>query len=102
MAALPPPTPVPGSPDRPITELVGLGDADIAARMGEPHSVLRQPPATVWRYRLNGCVVDLFLFRDVQSDRLKSLSFAVARTPEAADRELDPRCTDAARSRTDG
>lgn len=79
-----------------------MGEADLTIAIGQPHEVLRQPPATIWRYRLRGCIVDLFLFRDLESDRLKSLSFAVAGSDAVSAGPQDPRCADAGRTKSDG
>ena len=42
--------------------LVGLARADVAALLGPPGLLRRDPPAEMWQYRNEGCVLHLFLY----------------------------------------
>ena len=56
-SANPAETPVPA-----LTSLAGLDDIKIMALLGAPHFKRTDAPAELWQYRLNGCVLDLFLY----------------------------------------
>lgn len=56
LAALPP-TALP-EPDR----LMGLSGDEIEALLGTPGFVRRDPPAEIWQYGTDACVLDLFLY----------------------------------------
>lgn len=51
----PEPLPEPG-------ELSGLGAGAVRDRLGEPVFTRSDPPAALWQYRRDGCVLDLYLF----------------------------------------
>lgn len=53
------PTALPG-PER----LSGMTGTDLAALFGEPVFVRRDPPAEIWQYATDACVLDLFLYKD--------------------------------------
>ena len=42
--------------------LVGLARADVAALLGPPGLLRRDPPAEMWQYRNEDCVLHLFLY----------------------------------------
>ena len=44
------------------TALLGLARADVAALLGPPRLLRRDPPAEMWQYRNEGCVLHLFLY----------------------------------------
>lgn len=44
--------------------LAGLTAPDVSALLGSPGFVRRDPPAEVWQYRTETCVLDLFLYAD--------------------------------------
>lgn len=47
-------------PDR----LIGLAAADIRKMLGIPDFKRHDPPAQIWQYKKNGCLLDLFLYQD--------------------------------------
>ena len=53
--------PVPPVDDDP-GQLMGLGPAALEGRLGAPDLRRREPPAEVWQYRGETCVLDLFLY----------------------------------------
>lgn len=59
----------------PFVNLVGLDANQLVQQIGTPADVRIQSPATVWKYRFSGCSLELFLFRDVNKQHLKALSF---------------------------
>ncbi len=62
---------------RPAPELIGMSEAELRDAMGQPDHIRNEPPASVWRYNLTGCAIDLFLFEDVASGRTKALSYEI-------------------------
>jgi hypothetical protein len=44
--------------------LAGLAAADLSALLGPPGFVRRDPPAEIWQYGTETCVLDLFLYAD--------------------------------------
>lgn len=103
--AVPPPAPRPeglvraapagredgGGPQPPASEMVGMSERELADVMGPPDGVRAEPPASVWRYNLKGCVIELFLFEDVASGRTKALSYDIIVLGEEG-APMDPRC----------
>jgi hypothetical protein len=45
-------------------KLAGMSAADLERQLGEPDFRRSEPPAEVWQYRGESCVLDLFLYRD--------------------------------------
>lgn len=52
----------PGLPVPALDSLAGLGETKITALLGTPHFRRVDAPAELWQYRVNGCVLDLFLY----------------------------------------
>lgn len=98
-AAVPPPVPLksarPAVPEqaRPARlspkVLVGLDQAGTLALLGRPGGMRDEPPATVWSYRLNDCLLEVFFYRDVKSRALHVLTYDVRQRGVAAG-EADP------------
>jgi hypothetical protein len=45
-----------------IASLKSLSAGALVARLGEPDFTRRDPPAEIWQYRGNSCVLDVFLY----------------------------------------
>jgi hypothetical protein len=45
-----------------LSSLAGVEDIRVLALLGNPHFKRTDAPAELWQYRLNGCVLDLFLY----------------------------------------
>ena len=43
--------------------LIGLNGSDIRKMFGLPDFKRRDPPAEIWQYRKNGCMLDFFLYQ---------------------------------------
>jgi hypothetical protein len=41
---------------------MGLGAAELLARFGEPELRRAEPPAELWQYRSDDCVLEVFLY----------------------------------------
>jgi len=46
-----------------VEQLRGVPVSEPAQRLGEPDLVREEPPAVVWQYRSDDCVLDLFFYR---------------------------------------
>ena len=78
----------------PFGELVGLNADELLRQMGSPTEVRIQSPATIWEYRFSGCSLALFLFRDVNNQLLKALTFETAGLEVDTTVGRDERCPD--------
>ncbi|MEK9754077.1 MAG: hypothetical protein VW338_12845 [Rhodospirillaceae bacterium] len=45
-----------------LSSLAGVDDMRVLSLLGAPHFRRTDAPAELWQYRLNGCVLDLFLY----------------------------------------
>ena len=95
---VPPAKPQPPAPEAARFEpqhLMGRDAVDLVAQLGLPEATSEEPPATIWRYQLVGCSVDLFLYPNVETRSLRALSYKVdgpmpacqANSDDAADRK---------------
>ena len=62
--------------------LVGLGAAELLARFGEPDLRRAEPPAELWQYRSEDCVLEVFLYPKSGVPRVIG-SEVYARSPDA-------------------
>jgi hypothetical protein len=66
-APRPAPKPEPALADAPhlpgLTNLKGLKQAEIVALLGEPDFRRADPPAELWQYRAEDCILDLYFYR---------------------------------------
>lgn len=63
------PPPVDDNPDR----FMDATPARLVAEFGEPRLRRRESPAEVWQYRAQGCVLDIFLYKEAQSFKVVHL-----------------------------
>jgi hypothetical protein len=71
--ATPPESPPPESTVLPPPELVGMDTNLLAQTLGQPAARRDSPPAVIWQYVDGDCSVDVYLYRDVQTDALHAL-----------------------------
>lgn len=65
LAAVPPADVAAAAPALPGPErLAGLTAPDLSALLGPPGFVRRDPPAEIWQYGTESCMLDLFLYAD--------------------------------------
>ena len=62
------------------SQLVGLGDHDLTAALGEPNHIRHDDPATIWQYSANDCVLDFYLY---QADAGLQVAYVEARDHKA-------------------
>lgn len=70
-----PPGPPPPRPQFDLQSLIGLGEQDITAVLGEPRQVRNDPPAMVWDYQAAGCAMSLFFYLDLKSQDFRTLAY---------------------------
>lgn len=70
-----PPAPPPPKPSVEPQSLVGLGEEEVTAMLGEPKEVRNDPPAMVWNYAVNECRLDLFFYLDLKSQDFRALAY---------------------------
>lgn len=63
-------------------QLMGLASSRLGDLLGPPAQLRREPPAEVWQYRVDGCVLDLFLYDEADERRVVHL--------EARDQSMAP------------
>jgi hypothetical protein len=62
------------------SQLVGLGDRDLTAALGEPNHIRHDDPATVWQYSADNCIIDFYLY---QADAGLQVAYVEARDHKA-------------------
>lgn len=67
--------------------LVGLDGQALLARLGPPELLRRERGAEYWRYRRNGCLLDVYLFADPPTAALRIIHVGVRRLSGAAVRD---------------
>ena len=81
----PPPPPPRAKPSVPAAKpdpvafnpevLIGADEVGVHSRLGPPATMREQPPSTVWVYGDDVCRLSVFFFLDVNSDKLRVLSY---------------------------
>lgn len=90
--AAPPPAPPPKPAYRPVPrpgekpeppphippprDLVGLEERDAVRLFGTAAERSEEAPATVWRYKIDNCELDLYFYLDLKSGRMRALRYA--------------------------
>ena len=77
-------------------DLKGLDGAMLLTLLGEPTLIRAEPPAEVWQYRAETCVLDL-VFYEAEDGNLGGLSYLSSR-PTGVRRLDDQACLDAVRA----
>lgn len=58
-------------------KLVGLRESQVSAYLGRPGTVRQEGPATVWRYSVSQCWVDVFFFSDLATGNRQVLTYEI-------------------------
>lgn len=74
-------------PEREPETIIGLDEASLRARLGEPHLIEEQPPGIRWQYGATDCTVQVFFFMEVETQKLRVLSYDVTGTGDVAQSE---------------
>lgn len=70
-------------------QFIGREATELVAMLGEPEEISEAPPATIWRYQVVGCRMDVFLYRNVETRQLRSLSYKISGPAPACQAEND-------------
>lgn len=98
LAAVPKAKPAP--PHAAVEELalIGLDEIEAQRTFGPPDYIVRQPPATRWRYTSSTCTLDLYFYQDVETRRLRILAYDIAAPKLGADDDKLAGCSTTIRS----
>jgi hypothetical protein len=55
--------------------LMGLTEAEMRTLLGDPTTVRPEPPALIWSYASQQCVVDLYFYLELASETYKTVTF---------------------------
>jgi hypothetical protein len=73
-------------------EFIGQSASAMRSRFGTPTLIRREPPAEVWQYRHDNCVLDLFLYGENAPDTVQHAEVRAAEPgPELAE-DFASRC----------
>lgn len=76
------PVPVPQFKPRPkAVDLIGFTEGQALALLGRPQARHDDPPARIWRYASDGCVVDVYFYLDVQKNTFHVLHYTTPNNP---------------------
>lgn len=79
-------------------KLMGLTYEDAETAAGKPAATREEPPATVWRYQTEECVVDVFFYMDLATKQFRAVSYDVKPSKKTADAQRT--CAQLAKPRT--
>lgn len=77
-------------PDLDPERLIGLSLVEAEALLGEPALQDEKPPAKVWTYNAQSCVLSIFFYADISTKDFRALTYEIrndgeAKQPEAAE-----------------
>jgi hypothetical protein len=74
-------------------QLIGLGFRDVEALLGEPVWRGERPPAKVWIYSAQDCVLNIFFYADINTKEFRSLTYEIkGALPADEEEELTNQC----------
>jgi hypothetical protein len=76
--------------------LIGLNHDEAAAVAGKPTDTRDEPPASVWRYRVEECFIDVYFYMDMATQQFRALAYEVK--PSKATAEIRKTCAEMARA----
>lgn len=79
-------------------KLMGLTYDDTEAAAGKPVETREEPPATVWRYQTEDCVIDVFFYMDLATKQFRAVAYDVKPAKKTADAQRI--CAQLAKPRT--
>ena len=77
---------------------MGLTYDDTEAVAGKPAEMREEPPATVWRYQTDDCVIDVFFYMDLATKQFRAVAYDVKPAKKTADAQRI--CAQLAKPRT--
>lgn len=79
-------------------KLIGLTYEDTENAVGKPNDIREEPPATVWRYQTEDCLVDVFFYMDLATKQFRAVAYDVKPAKKTADAQRV--CAQMAKPRT--
>ncbi len=76
--------------------LIGLNYDDALSIAGKPADTRDEPPASVWRYRVEECFVDVYFYMDMGTQQFRALAYEVK--PSKTSSEVRKACAEMARA----
>lgn len=108
--AVPPPPPAAPEPEEPeaevaelpegFAELVGSGESEVVRALGDPNWFEDIPPARMWQYASQNCVLQLYFFMELSTRDFRVLSYELESGYD--DGNADQQCFDELLRRSDG
>ena len=65
-------------------DLVSYEAADIRSLFGTPSLIRREPPAQIWQYRQQDCVLDIYLYEDHRREKVQHAEIRAHASTHAA------------------
>jgi hypothetical protein len=95
-AAVPPPRPAVRTPP-PVEsvdpkQLDGLNAEEVRNLLGAPDRVREAPPATVWTYASSACLLEVYFYMDLGSQKLRVLAHDISAIGRANDQRAINSC----------
>ncbi len=79
---------------RAAPKLIGMRAKEISSLLGQPTLLRHEPPAQVWQYASDDCVLYVFLYRNRRDTGRSRVRYVESRDPATAAREPTPPCID--------
>lgn len=77
---------------RAAPKLIGMRAEEISSLLGQPTLLRQEPPAQVWQYASDDCVLYVFLYRNHRDTGRSRVRYVESRDPATAAREPTPPC----------
>ncbi|WP_119458508.1 hypothetical protein [Rhodospirillaceae bacterium SYSU D60014] len=74
-------------PDLNPERLIGLSLVEAEALLGEPALQDEKPPAKVWTYNAQSCVLSIFFYADISTRDFRALTYEIRKEKEATHEE---------------
>lgn len=76
--------------------LIGLNYDEATSVAGKPTDTRDEPPASIWRYKVEECFVDVYFYMDMGTQTFRALAYEVKPTKPAP--EIRKACAEMARA----
>lgn len=74
-------------PEREPESIIGLDEVGLRTRLGEPQWIEEMPPGVRWQYGSTNCTVEVYFFMEVETRKLRVLSYDVTGKDDVAQSE---------------
>lgn len=95
-ASIPPPKPTKPASAFDPHRLIGLNYDEATSLAGKPSDTRDEPPASVWRYKVEECFVDVYFYMDMGTQTFRALAYEVK--PSKTSPEIRKACAEMARA----